>query len=170
MPSFRRAMSLRPVTSLKHEITWTNLVENASTDKFVTLIEAIESPISANHVDIGSIVKSIYVEFNLNGVDNSGSSQVFHWTIMKLPAGLTRPSANVYQSDQKKFILKRGMEMLPEIPLGSGGTVQTKRVFVVKIPARLRRFDDGDTFTLSYISTSASAINFCGVAIFKEFK
>lgn len=166
----RRALAIRPVISLKHEINWSNLGENASTDKFVTLIEAIESPVTARDIDIGSVVKSIYVEFNVNGVDNSGVVQVFHWSIMKIPAGLSRPAANVYQSDQKKFVLKRGMEMLPEIPLGSGGTVQTKRIFVVKIPPRLRRFDDGDTFTLSYISSSTSGINFCGIAVFKEFK
>ncbi len=167
---YRRALAIRPVNSLKHETTWSNLGENASTDKVVTLINATESPVTGVDVDIGSVVKSIFVETNLNGVDNSGSVQVFHWFIMKVPAGLTTPSAAVYQSDQKKFILKRGMEMLPEIPLGSGGTVQTKRIFVVKLPPRLRRFDDGDTLQLRYISSSASSINYCGIAIFKEFK
>ncbi len=167
---FRRALSLRPVTSLKHENNWIFLAQNASSQQNVVQISAVESPVAATDVDIGSIVKSIFIEFNLSGVNNSGASQVFHWFIMKVPAGLTPPSAATYQSDQKKFILKRGMEMLPEIPLDSGGTVQTKRVFVVKIPPRLRRFDDGDQLQLRYISTSASAINFCGISIFKEFK
>ncbi len=170
MPSFRRAMSLRPVVSQKHETTWSNLGENASTTKTVTLIEALESPIAGKDVDISSIIKWIYVEFNLNGVDNSGTVQVFHWYIMKVPAGLTEPGPSSYNSDQKKFILKRGMEMLPEIPIGSGGTVQTKRVFTVRLPPRIRRFDDGDKLLLKYISTSSSGINFCGISIFKEFK
>ncbi len=163
-------MSLRPVVSLKHEGTWSFLGQNASTIQTISLIVAQESPVIAVDVDIGSIIKSVFVEFNLNGVDNSGTAQIFHWAIMKVPAGLPIPAANTYQSDQKKFILKRGMEMLPEIPLGSGGTVQTKRVFVVKLPPRLRRFDDGDQLVLTYISTSASGINFCGINIFKEFK
>ncbi len=170
MPSFRRALAIRPVTSLKHEITWTNLVQDASAGILIEIIEAIESPATPDQVDIGSIVKSVYFEFNLNGVDNSGASQVFHWMIMKIPAGLAISSAANYMTDQKKFVLKRGMEMLPAIPLGSGGTVQTKRIFVVKIPPRLRRFDDGDTLKLVYIATSASAINFCGFSIYKEFK
>ncbi len=163
-------MSLRPVISLKHEITWSFLGQNASTSQAVTLIDAVENPATSIEVDTASIIKWVFVEFNLNGVDNSGTAQVFHWLIMKVPAGLTVSAANSYNTDQKKFIIKRGMEMLPEIPLGSGGTVQTKRQFVVKLPPRLRRFDDGDQLRLVYISTSASGINFCGIAIFKEFK
>ncbi len=166
----KRALSLRPVVSLKHENTWSFLGQNASTAQFVTLIEAVENPVSANEVDIGSIVKSIFFESNLNGVDNSGAVQIFHWYIMKNPAGGATPAPTTYQSDQKKFILKRGMEMLPEIPLGSGGTVQTKRIFALKLPPRLRRFDDGDKLLLGYQSTSASGVNYCGISIYKEFK
>ncbi len=170
MPSLRRALAIRPVTTLKHETTWSNLGQNASASIVIDLIDAVESPTVGDEIDIGSIVKSIFIEFNVNGVDNSGVAQVFHWFIIKLPAGLVAGGGNSYQTDQKKFILKRGMEMLPEIPLGSGGTVQTKRIFVVKIPPRLRRFDDGDRLQLIYQSTSASGINFCGIAIYKEFK
>ncbi len=172
MPSFRRQMSLRPVKSEKHEITWSNLGENASTPKTVTLIQASGAPTTAIHVEVGSTIRSIFVEFNLNGVDNSGTVQVFHWAIMKAPSG--DPTFDVdpttYNGPRKRFTLKRGMEMLPEIPLGSGGTVQTKRVFVVKIPPRMRRFGDDDQLQLMYKSTSTSGINFCGIAIFKEFK
>ncbi len=167
---FRRALSLRPVISQKHEITWSNLGQDASSTIEIVLIHAQESPIAAQEIDIASIVKSIFLETNLNGVDNSGTVQVFHWYVMKVPAGLGTSIPSSYNSDSKKFILHRGMEMLPQIPLGSGGTVQTKRVFVVKIPPRLRRFDDGDKLVLRYISTSSSQINYCGISIFKEFK
>ncbi len=166
----RRALALRPVVSLKHENTWTFLAQNASTNQQITQIIAVESPVNATEVDIGSIIKSIYVEFNVNGVDNSGASQVFHWQIIKIPAGLSAGGAATYNTDQKKFILKRGMEMLPQIPVGSGGTVQTKRIFVVKLPPRIRRFDDNDSLLLQYQASSASGINFCGISIFKEFK
>ncbi len=167
---FRRQRLNVPVNTLKHETTWTFLAQNASTAQTVVLIQATESPVTGNEVDIGSVVKSIFFESNLNGVDNSSGAQVFHWYIMKQPAGLATPAPNVYQSDQKKYILKRGMEMLPDIPLDSGGTVQTKRIFALKIPPRLRRFDDGDALILRYISTSASGINYCGISIYKEWK
>jgi len=166
----RRALSLRPVVSLKHENTWSNLIQDASTTIQVDIIEAVENPIAADEVDIGSIVKSVFFETNLNGVDNSGATSVFHWYIMKVPAGLGASVPSTYNTDTKKWILHRGMEMLPAIPIGSGGTVQTKRIFVVKLPPRIRRFDDGDKLVLRYVNTSASAINYCGIAIYKEFK
>ncbi len=165
-------MSLRPVKSEKHETSWSNLGQNASTKQTVVLISASAGePTTGNQVETGSTVKSIYIEFNLNGVDNSGSVAVFHWYIMKVPAN-TLPTSDPTSYDEatKRFIFKRGMEMLPEIPLGSGGTVQTKRIFVVKIPPRFRRFGEADAFNLVYKSTSASGINFCGIAIFKEYK
>ncbi len=165
-------MSLRPVKTEKHEITWSNLGENASTVKSVTLITSVAGePGTAIQVETGSKVRSIYIEFNLNGVDNSGTVQVFHWMIYKSPAGsfgVVDPTT--YDSASKRFIFKRGMEMLPEIPLGSGGTVQTKRIFVLRIPPRFNRFGESDNLILSYKSTSSSGINFCGIGIFKEFK
>ncbi len=172
MPYSRRAMSLRPVKTEKHETTWSNLGENASTVKSVTLIDtSAGEPSTGNQVETGSQIKSIYIEFNLNGVDNSGAVQVFHWQIYKNPAlEFAIQDPTTYDGSRKRFILKRGMEMLPEIPLGSGGTVQTKRIFVVKIPRVYHRFGEADQLVLSYKSTSASGINFCGIAIFKEFK
>ncbi len=165
-----RALRLRPVTSLKHEINWTELGVNMSGNQSQDIISAVESPVTPSEVDIGSIVNSIFFETNLNGVDNSGSVQVFHWLIVKNAAGLIAPIASAYNADTKKFVIKRGMEMLPQIPIGSGGTIQTKRIFVVKLPRGMRRFDDGDKLQIKYISTSSSSVNFCGIAIYKEFK
>ncbi len=172
MPYSRKRTYLRPVKSEKHETTWSNLAENASTVKSVVLIKATAGePSASNEVETGSTVHSIYLEFNLNGVDNSGSAQVFHWLIMKNPQGVYGSvDPAIYDADTKKFNLKRGMEMLPEIPLGSGGTVQTKRIFVVRIPRGYKRFGENDKLTLFYKSTSSSSINFCGIAIYKEFK
>lgn len=170
--SRRMSNRLRPVKSEKHEVTWSNLGENASTLKNVPLINTTAGePSTPQDVETGSTCRSIYVEFNLNGVDNSGTVAVFHWMISKNPSGaFSVLDPAVYDASTKRFILKRGMEMLPEIPLGSGGTVQTKRIFVVRIPPRMSRWGESDKLTLSYKSTSASGINFCGIAIFKEFK
>ncbi len=167
---FRRALNLRPVRSEKHEVSWTFLAQNASAIQAVQLITATDTPTTAAEVSVGATVKWIYLEFNINGVDNSGASQVFHWVVYKSPAnaiGVADP-AN-YNQANKKFIIKRGMEMLPEVPLDSGGTVQTKRIMVIKIPPRIRRFDEFDRLYLNYKATSASGINFCGFVIYKEF-
>ncbi len=166
--------NLRPVKTEKHENTWSNLGQNASTLQSVDLINTVPGePATGIEVETGSTVKWIFIEFNLNGVDNSGTVAVFHWLIAKnpnnqIPAASFDPS--LYDTNIKSKILKRGMEMLPEIPLGSGGTVQTKRVFIVKIPRGFSRFAENDKLTLYYKSTSASGINYCGISIFKEFK
>ncbi len=161
-------MALRPVHSEKRENTWSNLGQNASTVQVVVLLDCVEDPTAGNQCSIGSHVKWIYLETNLNGVDNSGSAQVFHWMIYKSPTntiGSTDPA--VYDQNTKRHVLKRGMEMLPEIPLGSGGTVQTKRIFTIKIPKSMQRMGESDRIKLTYKSTSASNINYCGISIFK---
>ena len=174
MPSFRRGNSLRPINSQKHENTWSFLIHNASASQTVNLIVGTErgsiGTSTPEEVQIGAKISSIYIEFNLNGVDNSGSAQVFHWLILKNPnSQISGVDPALYNKDFKSKILKRGMEMLPEIPIGSGGTVQTKRIFVVRIPRGLSRFGQNDKLQLVYKSTSASSINFCGISIFKEY-
>ncbi len=149
-------------------------MQNASTTQKVDFVAGVDSPTAttASEVHVGASVKWIYVEMNLNGVDNSGSVQVFHWLIMKNPQteyALTDIDPLTYNKNYRRLIIKRGMEMLPEIPLGSGGTVQTKRIFVVKIPRGLLRIGQTDSISIFYKSSSASGINFCGIAIYKEF-
>ncbi len=173
MPGYRRGNSLRPVNSQKHENTWSFLIQNASATQIIDVIKGTErgtiATATPEEVQIGASISSVYFEFNLNGVDNSGTAQVFHWLVMKNPANKFSANPLTYNSDAKRHILKRGMEMLPEIPLGSGGTVQTKRIFVIRIPRGLRRFGDNDRLQFIYRSTSASSINFCGITIFKEY-
>ncbi len=174
MPFSRRANRLRPINSQKHENTWSFLIHNASGPQTIDLIDVTDQgtidTANPEEVAIGSKINSVYIEFNLNGVDNSGSAQVFHWLIIKNPnSQISGIDPAQYNKDFKSKILKRGMEMLPEIPIGSGGTVQTKRIFVVKIPRGLSRFGQNDKLQLVYKSTSASSINFCGIWIFKEY-
>ncbi len=168
MPTFRRSLALRPIHSQKRESTWSNLGENASTVKNVILLSCVDSPTSGIQCSVGSHVKWIYIETNLNGVDNSGVVQVFHWMIYKNPSNqFAVQDPTSYDTSVKKWVLKRGMEMLPEIPIGSGGTVQTKRIFVIRIPKGMQRMADTDRIILSYKSTSTSGINYCGISIFK---
>ncbi len=174
MPGYHRASTLRPINSQKHETTWSFLSQNASGVQTIVLIRGEErgviSTSDPSEVQIGAKVSSIYIEFNLNGVDNSGTAQIFHWEVMKNPNNqIASPDPASYNTTFKSKILKRGMEMLPAIPLGSGGTVQTKRIFVVRIPKGMQRFGDNDRLEIHYKSTSASSINFCGIAIFKEY-
>ncbi len=165
-------MSNRPINSQKHEVTFSDLGVNASSGVTKEIVKGTErgtiDTANSQEVQIGSVVKWIYVEFNLNGIDNSGSAQVIHWMLFKNPAATFSPNPLLYNENTKKHIIKRGMEMLPEIPLGSGGTVQTKRIFVVKIPRGMQRIGDDDQIQFIYRSTSASGINICAFFIYKE--
>jgi len=174
MPGYRRGNSLRPINSQKHENSWSFLIQNASSAQTINVIVGTErgtiATATPEEVQIGAKISSVYFEFNLNGVDNSGGAQVFHWLIIKNPnSQISGIDPALYNKDFKSKILKRGMEMLPEIPLGSGGTVQTKRIFVLRIPKGLQRFGQNDKLQLVYKNTSASSINFCGITIFKEY-
>lgn len=87
MPYSRRSMSKRPIVSEKHEFTWSNLGQNASTVQSLIIIKGVEAggvdTSTPEEVIIGSKIMGVYIEMNLNGVDNSGAVQVFHWAVIR---------------------------------------------------------------------------------------
>ncbi len=159
-----RALALRPVHSEKQEISWSNLAQNASTTQNIPIIATSENPTATGQVEIGSTVRSIFFEFNI-AAENITEAKVLHWLIEKTPSLGTGSDPIVYDAANKKQILKRGMEMLPK-------DVSTvfKRVFIIRIPPRLRRFGDGDQLNFRYKSSSTTTINNCGIAIYKDFR
>ncbi len=162
---FRRRLNLRPIKSDKHEITWSNLVQDASGTQSIPLSVAVQSADknAATEVEIGSHIKSIYVEFNC-AAQVITNPKVFHWKLVGQRVGetITAPST-YYQTDQSR-IIKRGMEMLPS----DIGTVY-KRVFVIRVPKSWQRQQANMTMSLLYIVSSTEAINMCGFAIYKEY-
>ncbi len=159
-------LSIRPVNSEKKEITWSNLSQDASSTIEISLIKGVDpSAVNlATEVSAGSTVKWIYLEFNVSA-ETITNTKIFHWMVVKKPFGAALGAApNTYNNDFKRFILKRGMEMLPK----DVGTV-TKRIMVVKIPPRMRRFGQDDELFFSYIMSSSQTINCCGIGIFKRF-
>ncbi len=162
---YRKAFALRPVKTVKHEVTWSNLAQDASAlQEIILAVGTSPSALNAaSEVDIGSSVKSIFFEINLsaNVITNP---KVLHWKVQFIPNGITRTAPTAYFTSDRRNILHRGMEMLPK----DVGTV-FKRVFVVKIPRGKSRISVGDKISFVYQSTSAEAINSCGFAIYKEF-
>ncbi len=165
MPFKNRALSLRPVHSEKQEITWSNLAQNASTVQQIDIVSATEAPSAADEITIGATVKWIYFEFHFSA-ETLTSPKVIHWIVQKVPSGVAQMESvpSVYDTTVKKFIFKRGMEMLPS----DAGTV-FKRILVVRIPPRYSRFGDGDQIQFRYICSSSETINACGIAIYKQF-
>ncbi len=119
-----------------------------------------------DEVETGSHIKSIYFEFNV-AAETVTNPKVFHWTIHMRPQNVTSAGTtpNLYNLTGRNLILKRGMEMLPK----DVSTVY-KRIFVVKIPRKWQRFGEGDVVTISFVASSTENINFCGFAIYKEYK
>ncbi len=164
MARFNR--NLRPINTEKKEITWSNLVQDASSTQTITLFEGVPSADvnTATEVEVGSRVNWIYLEFHFsaNVVTNP---KVIHWQIIFIPEGMTVGAPSSYNQGNKSYIIKRGMEMLPK----DLGTVY-KRIFTVKVPKKYQRIAVNTDCVLQYISTSSEAINACGIAIYKAVK
>ncbi len=162
----RRALALRPVNSIKHEITWSNLGQNASSVQVIDLAIGVEPPDKnlGSEVAIGATVGSIYFEFHFSA-ETTTSPKVVHWMIGKEPFGTNLGSPASYQTINRRFIFKRGMEMLP-----SDQSTVFKRIFVVRIPPKFKRIGDNDKIFLRYVCSSTETINACGFAIYKELK
>ncbi len=151
--------------SEKHEITWSNIGQDAGTAAIsVNLSKAVQPTVknAASEVAIGSEMRSIYFEFHFSAAQ-TGNLNVIHWTVEVIPSGMVVSNPNVYYQTDRRFIIKRGMEMLP----ASVSTV-FKRIFVVRIPKKYRRQSDDQIIRLAYQASSTQTINACGFAIYKE--
>ncbi len=118
----------------------------------------------ATEVEVGSIVKWIYLEFHFSAQVIT-NPKVIHWKLQFIPEGMTTLSPSSYNSGAKSYIIKRGMEMLPK----DVGTV-FKRIMSVKIPRAYQRVKVNTDLVFEYISTSAETINACGIGIYKVYK
>ncbi len=160
MARFQRPVVVRN----KHEITWSNLSQNASTITNIILAQGVQNADAdvASETVVGSKVGWLYVEmhFSAQVITNA---KVIHWTIEQLRVGQTSPNPNVYYQDTRSQIIKRGMEMLPK----DVGTV-FKRIFTVKIPQSFQRQKMNQQLVLRYISSSTETINACGFVIYPE--
>ncbi len=163
MPLFRRRSLGGP--SRKHENTWSFLALNNATRTDVILATGTQAAditdATATEVKSGARITSIYFEFHF-AAETITNAKVVHWTIGLRPFGTSLGNPNQYQIVQRRFIFKRGMEMLPK-------DVSTvfKRVFVVKIPPKFQRLGIGDDINFSFITSSAETINACGIAIYR---
>ncbi len=148
----------------KHEITFTQLAVDASSEQSVTLATAVDASSKnlANEVLVGSRITRLYVELNI-AAQTITNPKVLHWLIFKSPFGATIPPPSSYNNTSKRFIIQRGMEMLPS----DVGTV-FKRILSIKIPKRYQRMGDGDFLVFKFISTLAETVNVCGFFVYKE--
>ncbi len=160
MARFLRA----PIQSRKHEITWSNIGQDAATSTIrIVLLKGTEAgaitDATASEIKSGAKLNWIYFEFHFSAAQ-TGNVNVIHWNIAFEPVGTATQIANAYQQPQRRFIMKRGMEMLP-----TNVSTVFKRIFTVAIPKKFQRVGIDDEYTFNYQATSTQTINACGIAI-----
>ncbi len=161
---FRRQRFLAPLKTDKHEVTWSNLSQNAAAVQQITLAVGTNAADknSATEVEVGAHVRSIYFEFHF-AAETITNAKVIHWNIFGSKIGETIGVPSTYYNPDRSAVFKRGMEMLPK-------DVSTifKRVFVVKVPKKFQRMTKNSFLIFQYIASSTETINACGFAIYKE--
>ncbi len=164
MPFRRNSRFKAPIKTDKHEITWSNLGQNAGSVQQIILAAGTNSADkdTSTEVEVGSHVRSIYFEFHFSAAQ-TGNVNVIHWNIFGSKTGETIGIPSTYYTDNRSAVFKRGMEMLPV-------NVSTvfKRIFVVRIPKKFQRMTKNAFLIFQYIASSTQTINACGIAIYKE--
>ncbi len=162
---FRRRLQA-PIKTDKHEVTFSFLAADFGAS-IVTVPLAIGVPSAdkdgPTECEIGSRVNAIYIEFNC-AAETITNPKILHWTVQGGPEGSTIENPAVYYQQNRAQILKRGMEMLPK----DVGTVY-KRIFLVRIPKKIRRITENGFINLLFRASSTESLNVCGFAIYKEF-
>ncbi len=118
----------------------------------------------------GATVKAVYVELWLG---NQSSTVVGSYTVIlyKNPSGATLPGAAavaaLHDWANKKNILFTSQALVPPT---DGGQVAVMRGWY-KIPKGKQRMGLGDSIRLAVRNNNATSvvINFCGLAVFKEY-
>ncbi len=164
MPLFRRRFQA-PLKQDKHEIVWSALAADQGTSTFIVpLVLGVHSADknTATECEVGSHVRSIYLEFNI-AAQTVTNPKVMHWIIMGGPEGTTLENPTTYYQGNRAQIFKRGMEMLP-----TNVSTVYKRIFVVRVPKKMQRVQENGFISLLFRMSSTETINNCGIGIYKE--
>ncbi len=159
------------IKSKKHifQISQSTVAQTAAV--ITTIVEAKEGTgTTPAVVEEGAIVKACYVEF---WVSQDSASVVGSYTLVlyKNPGGNananTTALAALHDYDNKKNILFTAQGLLTPT---DGGQVPVLRGWY-KIPKGKQRFGLGDKLEVSIRNNNATSIdiNFCGLAIYKEY-
>ncbi len=153
-----------PIKTDKHEVTWSNIGQNAAANQAIVLANTVDVSDKSNSTEValGSHVRGIYLEFHFSA-EGITTTKVIHWKVVVIRAGQTMEVANSYYQDTRSQVIKRGMEMLPK----ASSTV-FKRIIFVAIPKLYQRMKQGSSIRFDYQSSSAETINACGFGIYKE--
>ncbi len=160
-----------PIHSKKHYVQISQGTVGQALVVSTTLAAGSETPSTTpSIVEEGAIVKACYVEFWLS---QDSASIVGSYTVILYKnasgAGLAGPTAlaALHDYDNKKNILFTAQGLLTP---NDGGQVPVLRQWY-KIPKGKQRFGLGDSLVLAIRNNNATSIdiNFCGLAVYKEY-
>ncbi len=161
-----------PINSIKHYVQQTLLGIPTGTIRNVTIADAIVAPAVTNtfSVNIGSVIKAIYVEMWYANNDVSTGQSTFTMTIEKLPANALvmtfTNSSNLSAYLNKKNILYCTQGVVTASV--DGGNAMPMYRGWIKIPKGKQRMGQGDKIMLNVSSIGLGQI--CGFFTYKEYQ
>ena len=178
MPRFNRALALRPINQLKHVVDTSGVTSLAlpSTTELAVQVD-LPSTTAVNQVHVGSAVKAIFLNVQINGsIIYSGIPRVY-FLVYKNPGNqvpVPDPS-NIGISPRRKFVIHQEMMMVDPVgPAASSPSSFPRTMFkgVILIPKRYQRFGDGDKLTFviqNALGETNGQTDWCVQCIYKEF-
>ncbi len=160
-----------PIKSKKHIVQISQGTIAQSAVELTNIVEAQEATSTTpSKVEEGAIVKAVYVELWLG---NASTSVVGSYTtiLCKNPGGSNNPTAGnlaaLHDYTNKKNILFTSQALVPPT---DGGQVVVLRQWI-KIPKGKQRMGLNDKIQLVTRNNNSTSvvINFCGLALYKEY-
>ncbi len=160
-----------PVHSKKHIVQISQSTVGQALIANSLIIEALEGASSVpSQIEEGAIVKACYLELWLS-MDSASVVGSYTLIVIKNPGGNANPVtgdlAALHDYDNKKNILFTAQGLLSP---SDGGQVPVIRGWY-KIPKGKQRFGLKDRLQISLRNNNLAAIdiNFCGLAVYKEY-
>ncbi len=165
----RRNYGPQPViNSIKNVPVITASTGVSIADALIAKAVTTPSPTTVNDVSHGSIIKAIWVSFDVCGLAATGVLQRTGVYIMKNPGdNLTAPSPfSVGTSNEKKFVFRQWIFMTMR---NQDGNPPNHWEGWVKVPKRYQRMGTDDTIRMHFI-TSTAAGHFSSQFIYKWYR
>ncbi len=152
---FRRALSLRPVDSIKNVRYLEASIGTTIVNHVIS--NAVDNPVTSvtNDVKRGCTIKAIWLSFDICGLAGTGVQQTTTVYMMKNPgANLTPPNPRTEgSSNEKKFIFKEWNYMTMR---NQDGNPPYHWEGWIKIPRRYQRQGTADQISLHWLCTNAA--------------
>ncbi len=170
----RHRKMLAPINSIKHYVhrSQTGIASGAILNIIVASAAVAPAVGNAFDVNIGSILKALYIEIWYVNDSASGNNNTFTMTIEKRPANATAmtfaQSANLgsYNNKANIFYATQGVQ---SADLDGSNSIPLFRGWI-KIPKGKQRMAQGDEWVVNFAVTAGTQGIVCGLFTYKEYQ